>query len=195
MSEVNRRDVLKKTARGLAVGAGVLIAGEAPGQDVKQNPLAERTKTDKRADAAGTKSRVPGRSAVHIVKVQPATGFEFRYQSSAGEVRVIRLERGALESKDATPSAVLAFRAGVSPREKPTRCGFFTSPDSIPMSAEATVIIDGGVSGDSIVCRSYGSVAGLQVALTIYRENDDGSIQQILKEDIHDADEHTFRIP
>jgi hypothetical protein len=64
-----------------------------------------------------------------------------------------------------------------------------------PMSAEATLLIEGGVSGDAIICRSFGSFAGLKVTLTIYRENPDGSIERILTEDIQDADEHTFRIP
>jgi hypothetical protein len=90
---------------------------------------------------------------------------------------------------------VLSFRAGASPGERPTRGGFFTSPDSIPLAAQAIVLIEGGVSGDSIVCRSFGSFAGLKVTLTISRENPDGSVGRILQEEIQDADEHTFLIP
>lgn len=170
--------------------------GDQAGRPLPKNPLAEPTQTDRRADAASARAHaLPPGTAAHIVTLEPATGFEFRYQSTAGDARVLRLERGALESKSGSPAEVLAFRAGVSPREKPIRCGFYTSPDSIPLSAVAMILIDKGVSGDSIICRSYGSYAGLKVTLTIYRENEDGSIQRILKEDIQDADEHTFKIP
>lgn len=197
MSDPGRRTAIKLMAIGLAFGAGLLIISETLGQeDKKKNPLAERAKTDRRADAAAAKSSpIPSGAAVHMVTVEPATSFDFRYESAAGVPRVIRLERAALESKGASPSEVLAFRAGVSPREKPTTGGFYTSPDSIPMSAEATTIIEGGVSGDSIICRSYGSFAGLKVVLTIYRENPDGSIERILREEIKDANEHKFKIP
>jgi hypothetical protein len=131
----------------------------------------------------------------HTVRVEPATSFDFRYASSAGDPRVIHLERGALESLDGSTPQVTAFRTVVSPGEKPTSGGFFTSPDSIPLSAEAIILIEGGVSGDSIICRSFGSFAGLKVTLTIFRENSDGSIARILQEEIQDADEHTFAIP
>jgi hypothetical protein len=133
--------------------------------------------------------------ARHIVTVQPATGFEYRYESSSGTARVIHLERGALESQDGQPAEVLAFRAGVSPGDNPTRGGFFTSPDSVDLRAEAYIRIEGGVSGDSIICRSLGSFSGLTVTLAIYRENQDGSVERILQEDIEDANEHKFAIP
>ncbi len=138
---------------------------------------------------------LPAGMVRHILTVQPATSFEYRYESSAGGVRVIHLERGALESRGGQPKEVLAFRAGVSPGEAPTRGGFFTSPDSIDLIAQAHLLIEGGVSGDSLICRSFGSWDGLRVVLAVYRENSDGSIEQIVRESIQDADEHTFRIP
>jgi hypothetical protein len=133
--------------------------------------------------------------ARHIVTVQPATSFDYRYESAAGEARVIHLERGALESKDGSPQSALSFRAVVSPGEKPTSGGFYTSPDSIPWSAEVMILIEGGASGDSIICRSLGSFDGLKVTFTVYRENQDGSIGQILRKEIRDADKHRFLIP
>jgi hypothetical protein len=150
--------------------------------------------TEKVPDFLKARTLLPG-MVRHIVTVQPATSFEYRYESSTGTARVIHLERGALESRGAQPTEVLAFRAGVSPGENPTRGGFFTSPDSVNLTAESHILIEGGVSGDSIICRSYGSFAGLKVTLAIYRENPDGSIERILQEDIQDADEHTFAIP
>jgi hypothetical protein len=160
------------------------------------NPLSEQTRTETRAAPASAGARSLPRGMVrHILKLQPATGFEYRYQSSAGDARIIHLERGALESGIGSPSEVSSFRAGVSPGERPTSGGFFTSPDSIPMSAEATILIEAGVSGDSIICRSFGSFDGLSVTLTIFRENEDGSISRILQENIQDANEHTFPIP
>ena len=160
------------------------------------DPLFEPTPTERRADQASAGARtVPGGMVEHSLKLQPATGFEFRYESSAGAARVIHLERGALESNTASPSEVLSFRATVSPAENPTRVGFFTSPDSIPMSAEAIILIEGGISGDSIICRSFGSFDGLRVNLRIFRTNEDGSISRILQEDIQDANEHRFPIP
>ena len=162
----------------------------------RNNPLSKPTQTKRRANPASAKARALPRGMVrHIVTVKPATSFEYRYESSAGNARVIHLERGALESRGGSPQRVLSFRAGVSPGEKPTRGGFFTSPDSILLSAEATILIERGISGDSIVCRSFGSFDGLKVTLTIFRENADGSIGLILQEDIQDANEHKFLIP
>jgi hypothetical protein len=39
MRDVSRRDALKLTAKGVAVGAGVLSASQALGQEDKNNPL------------------------------------------------------------------------------------------------------------------------------------------------------------
>ncbi len=160
----------------------------------RNNPLTKQTPTKRRADPA--LATLPPGMVRHILAVQPATGFEYRYVSSAGAARVIHLERGALELRGGgEPAAVAAFRAGVFPGENPTRGGFFTSPDSIPLSAEATLLIEGGVSGDSIICRSLGSFDGLKVTLRIFREDEGGGISRILQEDIEDANEHTFPIP
>jgi hypothetical protein len=162
----------------------------------RNNSFSERTPTKRRAGLVSDKAQtLPRGMARHTVTVKPATSFEYRYKSAAGRERVIHLERGALETRGGSPQTVLAFRAGVSPLENPTRGGFFTDPDSIPLSAEASILIRGGVSGDSIVCRSFGSFDGLNVTLAIFRENSDGSIERILREDIQDADEHTFLIP
>jgi hypothetical protein len=150
--------------------------------------------TERAPDFLKARTRLTG-MVRHIVTVQPATGFEYRYESSAGNARVIHLERGALESADAQSAEVMSFRAGVSPGENPTRGGFFTSPDSIALRAEAHILIEGGVSGDLIICQSLGSWNGLKVTLKVFRENDDGSIGLILQEDIQDANEHSFKIP
>ncbi len=131
-------------------------------------------------------------SVAHILTVYPATAFEYRFQSSAGSNRVFHLERGALESSGIDSVEVSSFRAGVSPIENPTRGGFFTSPDSILLTAHAHITIDGSVSGDSIVCRSLGSWDGLKITLKIFRENPDRGIGLVLQEDIQDSDEHTF---
>ena len=61
----------------------------------------------------------------HIVTVQPATGFEYRYESSSGTARVIHLERGAHESRGGQPAELLAFGLGF-PQEK-TRRGVASS--------------------------------------------------------------------
>lgn len=160
------------------------------------NPLSKPTQTKRRANPASAKARSLLREMVrHILTVQPATSFEYRYESSGGDARIIHLERGALEPRNGSPQTVLSFRAGVSPAENPTRGGFFTSPDSLPLSAEAIILIEEGITGDSIICRSFGSFDGLKVTLTIFRENTNGSISRILQEDIQDADEHTFLIP
>ena len=160
----------------------------------RNNPLAKQTPTKRRADPA--LASLPRGMVRHILTVQPATSFQYRYESSAGGARVIHLERGALEMRGGSePAPVESFRAGVFPGERPTRGGFFTSPDSLPLSAEATILIDGGVSGDSIICRSLGSFDGLKVTLRIFREDEGGGISRILQEDIEDADEHTFPIP
>jgi hypothetical protein len=105
----------------------------------------------------------------HVVRIEPATGFEYRFFSPAGDARIIHLERGAVEFGQ--PTEVGAFRAGVSPIEKPTRGGFFTSPDYIDIKAEAIIWIEGGASGDSIVCMSYGSYFDVEVTLSLFRTN------------------------
>src|SRR4051812_26629098 len=110
----------------------------------RDNPLSKQTPTKRRADPA--LATLPPGMVRHILTVQPATSFQYRYESSAGDARVIYLERGALELRGGEPATVESFRVGVSPGEKPTSGGFFTSPDSIPLSAEATILIEGGVS-------------------------------------------------
>lgn len=159
-----------------------------------KSSVRSKTMTERSPDFLKSHARLTG-TVKHIVTVQPATGFEYRYQSSTGSVRVIHLERGALESRGGGATEVLSFRAGVSPIDNPTRGGFFTSPDSIPMIAEAHILIDGGVASDLLICRSFGSWNGLQVTLKVFRENEDGSTSQILQEQIQNADEHTFLIP
>jgi hypothetical protein len=130
----------------------------------------------------------------HILRLEPATAFEYRYESPKGIARIIYLERGALESGTGAAQPVTSFRTTVSPAAEPTRGGFFTSPDSIPLIAEAIILIEKGASGDSIVCRSFGSFDGLRVTLTIFRDSG-GGISRILSEDIQDANENRFSIP
>lgn len=129
----------------------------------------------------------------HVVRIEPATGFEYRFFSPAGDARIIHLERGAVEFGQ--PTEVGAFRAGVSPIEKPTRGGFFTSPDYIDIKAEAIIWIEGGASGDSIVCISHGSFFDVEVTLSLFRTNPDGSTSRVLQETIKDDEEHSFKIP
>lgn len=130
----------------------------------------------------------------HVLTLKPATGFEYHYESASGSPRVLHLERGAVEAGGLQAAEVLSFRAGVSPSDAPTRGGFYTSPDSVALQAEAHIVIDGGVSGDSLICRSFGSWNGLHVRLQVFRWNPDDSLSLILQEDIQDANEHTFRI-
>jgi hypothetical protein len=160
-----------------------------------ENPLFRPTQTRSRRDSPAASRRLPRGTARHILRVEPATSFEYRYESPRGNARIIHLERGALESLAGAPQAVRSFRITVSPAASPTRAGIFTSPDSIALTAEAIVLIEGGASGDSIICRSFGSFDGLKVTLTIFSENDDGSISRILREEIEDANEHRFLIP
>lgn len=159
------------------------------------NPLSKAVEMPRAAKPGYTKSRAAQAMERLIIKVQPATSFDYRFVSSGGDARIFHLERGALEPIGGSAQTVLSFRAGAYPGEAPTQGGFFTSPDSIPMTAEAHIVVEEGASGDSIICRSYGSWEGLSVTLTIYREEPDGSIRRILLEEIHDADEHTFVIP
>ena len=143
---------------------------------------------------AGTQSAPKG-AVRHIFTVEPATGFQFRFRSPAGDARRLHLEREALENNSSRQAEVIAFRAGAYPGEDPTEGGFFTSPDSIPLIASATILIGGAISGDSLICRSFGSWNGLHVTFKLYRENPDGSIGFILTGNLKDADEHTFAIP
>jgi len=138
---------------------------------------------------------VPNGFVGYILALQPATDFDFQSKSSAGALRVMSLERGALESTGATPTAIDAFRTEAYPPTAATDVGFFTSPDSVSMSAQAFVWVQGSVPGDTLVCTSLGSWNGLAVTFTLSRENADGSINQILKETINDAQRHAYPIP
>jgi len=162
----------------------------------QDNKLSQRMLTNRWIKSAFAKTRtlLPG-MVRHMVMVQPATSFDFRYESSGGNARVIHLERGALELEGGNPPAVTSFRAVVYPGDNPTQGAFYTSPNFIPMIAQAHILIENGIPGDSIICRSYGSSDGLKVTLSIYRETSSGSIGQILKQEIQDADEHKFLIP
>jgi hypothetical protein len=137
----------------------------------------------------------PAGLIAYSLQLTPATGFRFHFESNGGDRRVFYFERGALEADIGESPAVYAFRAGGFPGDKPTRGGFFTSPDSINMHAVAHILLEGGASGDSFVCLSYGSWAGLEVKLTLSRFDPDGGSELILQETIRDADEHSFKIP
>jgi hypothetical protein len=204
VSEVTRRDAIRLAAAGVAVAAGFtqVEARDEPKKDVPKkgkppNPLSETPTLPEKGTqaAAGPRSSTPKGWVRFILTVEPATGFQYRVESSAGAGRRLRLERGALESRSGRPAEVLAFRAGVYPGEDAKQGGFYTSPDSIPLRAEAHILIEGAASGDSLVCRSLGSWEGLKVTLKLYRENPDGSISLILTQEIKDADEHKFPIP
>jgi hypothetical protein len=186
----------------LAVGLIQVVATDEPKNDVPKkgkpaNPLAQKpTLPAKGVQAAvGPRSAAPQGWVRHILTVEPATGFQYRFESAASAARRLRLERGALESDSGRPAEVLAFRAGVYPGDDAKQGGFFTSPDSVPLKAWATILIEGPTSGDFLVCRSLGSWQGLKVTVKLYRENPDGSIALILTQDLTDADEHKFPIP
>ena len=158
-----------------------------PNRDCEQHPLVQRLPP---AYAATAEDRaIPPGTAVHLVAVDPATHFDFRYQSREGVARVIRLKVASLTANSAEPHQIEQFHASVHPEGKPTICTFFTLPESIAMSARAIVLIEGGISGDRIICRSLGSVAGLKVTVRIIRNGED-----ILREEIQDTNEHKFQI-
>ena len=129
-----------------------------------------------------------------IISIQPATMFIFKFKSSAGVKRVFQLEYIGLESIGSPVPPFEFFRAGGDSAENTTEAGFVTSSESIPMAAQAHILVDGGLSGDSIVCRSLGSFEGLSVTLTIDRVEIAGSPTRLLKKEIHDDSEHTFLI-
>lgn len=203
MSEVTRRDAIRlATGAAMATGFTQAVAREEPKKDAPKkgkpaNPLSETPTLPKKGTraAAGARSSTPKGWVRYILTVEPATGFQYRFQSSAGADRRLRLERGALESRSGRPAEVLAFRAGVYPGEDAKQGGFYTSPDSIPLAAEAHLLIEGAASGDFLVCRSLGSWDGLKVTLNLYREDPDGSISLILTQELKDADEHKFPTP
>jgi len=156
------------------------------------NPLSEvPTELSAGSQASAAPRSAPKGWVRHIFTVEPATGFQYRFESSPGTARRLHLERGALENNSVNPAEVYAYRAGVYPGESPTQGGFYTSPDSIPLIAWGTILIEGAASGDVLICRSLGSWDGLKVTFKLYR---DGS-GLILSGDLADADEHTFTIP
>jgi hypothetical protein len=204
MKKMNRRSAIRLVAAGatMAVGFAQVKAKEEPKKDNSKkgkptNPLAETPTLPSKGTkaAAGRSSSVPKGWVRHILTVEPATGFQYRFESAAGAARRLRLERGALESGAGRPAEVLAFRAGVYPGDDAKQGGFYTSPDSVPLKAWATILIEGAISGDSLVCRSLGSWQGLKVTAKLYREAPDGGITLILTEELMDADEHKFPIP
>jgi hypothetical protein len=70
--------------------------------------------------------------------------------------------------EDATARSGAVSRVG-DPQEKPTLCTFYPLPASVATSARAVVFIEGGVPGDSIICHSHGTSAGLKVNVSIVR--------------------------
>jgi hypothetical protein len=54
------------------------------------NPLSEPTQTERGAGSASAETRsLPEGMARHFLRLEPATGFEYRYKSAAGDARVI----------------------------------------------------------------------------------------------------------
>ena len=141
-------------------------------------------------DATVVSHPIPPGTAVHYVAIDPATHFDFRYQSSEGTERVIYLQLTSLTAHSEELHEVEQFHASVDPPEKPTLCTVYTLPASSAMSARAIVVIEGGVPGDSIICHSHGSSAGLRVNVSIVRGG-----EVILREQIQDTYEYRFPIP
>jgi hypothetical protein len=204
VSEVTRRDAIRLVAAGaaLAVGLTAVKAEDEPKKDVPKkgkpmSPLSEKPTLPSKGTepSSGHRPAVPGGWVRYILTVAPATSFDYRFESTAGVKRGLRLERGALESESGQSASVTAFRAGVYPAEDAKEGGFYTSPDSVTLTAWAIILTEGVISGDSLVCTSLGSWQGLEVTLKLYRENPDGSISLILTERISDANEHRFPIP
>ena len=155
-----------------------------PYRESDQHPVVQRLTP---AYAAGR--QIPPGTAVHLVEIDPATHFDFRYQSREGVERVIHLQLASLTAHSEELHQMEQFHASVHPQGKPTLCTFFTLPESIAMSARAIILIEGGIPGDSIICHSHGSFAGLKVDVRIIRSGED-----ILREEIQDTYEHKFRI-
>lgn len=130
-----------------------------------------------------------------MLTLQPATSFVYRFESPTGGVRELRLERGALERHNQPSAVVDAFRAGAFPADAATYGGFYTSPDSIPLTAEAMFVIKDAMPGDVVIYRSLGSWDGLTVTIKLYRQDVNGALGLILQSVIQDGDEHTFAIP
>jgi hypothetical protein len=159
------------------------------------DPLVKRAQTKRKATPATARARTTS-TVQHILTVNPATSFQYRFESSTGARRIIHLERGAVEPPGASTVPVASFRAGVYPGgPAPTQGGFYTSPDSVNLIAQAILHIEGIVAGDSLICRSLGSWNGLKVTVELFREYSDGSIGRILHEEIQDADAHTYTLP
>lgn len=203
MEKLTRGSAICLTATWLALAVTFVRVEAADGpksgaqkREKPVNPLAETpTLPSKgtRADATSPPATPKG-WVRHFLVVEPATGFQYRFESKAGNRRGLRLERGALEKRTGGGQAeVLAFRAGAYDDTK--QGGFFTSPDSIPLLAQAIILIEGATSGDFLVCRSFGSWQGLEVTVNLYREEPDGSGTLLLTETIKDADEHKFPLP
>ena len=74
---------------------------------------------------------------------------------------------------------------------------FYPVPRPIAFSAEVGLVIEGSVSGDSIVCQRVESYDGPEpkVTLTVWRSHSDGTYGRVVCEEIHDTDEHRFLIP
>ena len=132
----------------------------------------------------------PAGTVVHFVSINPATHFDFRYQSREGVPRIIHLQLASLVAHPEQIHQVEQFHASVHPRDKPRLCTFYTLPESIKMSAQAIILIEGGIPGDTIICHSHGSFAGLKVNVRILRNQ-----ENILTKDIQDTHEYKFRIP
>jgi hypothetical protein len=152
--------------------------------------------SNKTSPKARQRVKLPVGWVGYLIHVRPATSFDFHFESSTGAMRPLRLERGALETEVGdTSTAITSFRAVAYPEVAETQVGFYTSPDSVPMTAEADVSVYGSVSGDSFVCTSEGSWNGLVVTVTVFRVNSDGSITQIIQQNIQDANQHRYQIP
>ena len=122
----------------------------------EHDPSDGRMTTDRFADfvaAADAQATLSG-ATFHLVKVDPATNFKFRYQSREGDVRIIRLHLGGVSPElGSSPEDVVRFHVATDPIEKPTSCTIYAEPE-IPLSAFAGIVIEDSVFGDRFVCSS-----------------------------------------
>ena len=129
----------------------------------------------------------PAGTVVHFVSINPATHFDFRYQSREGVPRIIHLQLASLVAHPEQVHQVEQFHASVHPRDKPRLCTFYTLPESIKMSAQAIILIRVEFQGIPL-SDSHGSFAGLKVNVRILRNQ-----ENILTKDIQDTHEYNFR--
>jgi len=119
----------------------------------------KQPQTDRRADPASAKTRTSVRNGAHILKVQPATGSSIAQSSAA--MRESYTLSAVLSSPDrlAVRSEIISSRS--FPRRNPNKGAFSLHPTR-PLSAEATILIEGGVQGIQSFAARFRSFDGFE---------------------------------